>query len=266
VNNIQNFDQSVDIIIPFHGQYDQVTNLIDSIYRYTVKVPYTIYLIDDCSTNENFIQDISASVLNVIRNRRIPHLLQNARNPEQKGFAASARVGFNLGQGSYVCILNSDCLIEDRNWLFNLANNLLRLKPQNVRMIAPITNQPVDGDISQKGSRFNQSENNIILEDHAHLSMYCVLCHRDLFFNCGGFLKEYPYGMYEDEEFAFRMRAYGFKQAVCCQSWVHHEGMATIKELWKKNQKIREEMEIKNRQRCIEDMKFINKKVLLASK
>ena len=39
--------------------------------------------------------------------------------------------------------------------------------------------------------------------------------------------------MYEDEEFAFRMRKNGFNQGVCGTSWIHHDGGATIEELCK---------------------------------
>jgi GT2 family glycosyltransferase len=76
-----------------------------------------------------------------------------------------------------------------------------------------------------------------------------------LFSRVGGFLKNYPYGYYEDEEFAARLRKYGYKQAVCRSSWVHHEGACTIRSIWRANPNLRKVMEEENRDRCIEDMK-----------
>ena len=82
------------------------------------------------------------------------------------------------------------------------------------------------------------------------------MCPRELFDHIGGFIKEYPLAWYEDEELAFRMKHFGYKQGICGRSWVQHDGGATINALWKEDPSTKEIME-KNRSRCLEDMKLL---------
>jgi hypothetical protein len=63
------------------------------------------------------------------------------------------------------------------------------------------------------------------------------MCHRELFNRVGGPLKPYPLCGYEDEEFAYRMRKFGFKQAIATNSYVFHEGECTIKEVCRRDTK-----------------------------
>jgi GT2 family glycosyltransferase len=96
----------------------------------------------------------------------------------------------------------------------------------------------------------------VVLED-SHLSLYCFLCHRSLFNLVGGFIKDYPFGFFEDEEFAYRMRKYGYRQAIAGSSWIKHWGQATIRELWRTNQESRKILTEENRQKCIKDIRAL---------
>lgn len=248
------FNSRVDIIIPFHGQYDLVGALIESIIRFTFSNVYRIFLVDDCSPNSNFIESLD----------KIPQITP-LRTPKQLGFGGAMRFGFEASQKlqetyqakgkplhPYVVFMNSDCRVEDVNWLKSLGMALIEMKDSKVRMVAPRTNAPLNGDPSQFGEKGGVAGNAIL--DDGHLSMYCFMCHRDLFKNVGGFIKEYPYGFYEDEEFAYRMKKYGYKQAVAGKSWIYHKGEATLKELWRRNPRLIKEME-NNRELCIADMR-----------
>ena len=255
MNDVSEFIAPVDIIIPFHGQYDKVIRLIESVYQNTRTNYIQIYLIDDCSPNEQFINIITKNISKSSSRRNLENNFHAIRCPERYGFAGAARRAFEDGESPYVCFLNSDCVIEDPLWLQNMGEALLNHKDKGVRMVSPVTNNSVGGDPAQEGSKQEKKNEIIILEGDSHLSMYCFLCHRQLFDRCGGFLKEYPYGYFEDEEFAARMRAHGFKQAVCKNSWVFHHGMSTIKSVWIAEPEARDVMEKENRERCIQDIK-----------
>lgn len=181
--------------------------------------------------------------------------MKTIRTDEQKGFGGACKIGYEAGESPYVCFVNSDCLIEDAAWLRNMGESLLNLKSQGVRMISPMMNNPVGGDPAQRGEKYIKAEDDIIISDDSFLTLSCFLCHRELFSKIGGFIKEYKFGYYEDEELAARMKKYGYKQAVCRKSYVHHEGQKTIKSVQRANPEIRKIMEEENRQRCIEDMK-----------
>lgn len=220
----------IDIIIPFHGQYDKVWDLVKSILHAT-KTPYKIYLVDDASPNKSFINKMK-DVPNTSIIRSETHL----------GFGGALQLGFKASGSPWVCFLNSDCLIKQSNWLAEMGKSLLDLKDKKVRMVSARTNNPgFDADPRLKLEFFQDetTENDIILDGDNYLPLYCVMCHRDLFQHIGGFVKNYPVGWYEDQELAKRMRHYGYKQAICTKSWVYHEGEATLKEMWR-NQRYRE--------------------------
>lgn len=184
-------------------------------------------------------------------------MVKTIRNEEQKGFGGSCRLGYEAGESPYVVFLNSDCRIEDAAWLRNMGETLLKLKTNGVRMVSPMMNNPLHGDPAQKGGKNDRSLDDVILGDDSFLSLPCFMCHRELFSRIGGFLKEYPYANYEDEELAARLKKNGFKQAVCRSAYIWHKGSATIHSLWKTQPKTRKIMEEDNRNRCIEDMKAL---------
>lgn len=249
------FNSSVDIIIPFHGQYERVSLLIESIFRFTRSNYYRICIVDDASPNAEFIETIKANATKNAQKRRAENVIQTIRLDEQRGFAGAMKAGFDATTNPYVCFINSDCQIEDVNWLRSMGECLLSLKEMDVRMVSPTTNNVVGNHSFQIGDKSLRVGGPYILKDPEFLSMYCFLCHRELFNRCRGFIKEYPYGFYEDKEFAARMRHYGFKQAVCRESWIRHEGQVTVKSLWRQKPELRDVMEKENLERCNADMK-----------
>lgn len=250
INDISDFHAQVDIIIPYHGLYDRVSALLSSIFSFTRSNYYEIYLVDDNSPNDKFIVQMRQNAEKNAQRLKQPNIIHTKRNETQLGFAGSCRVGYEMGESPYVCFLHSDCLIKDTKWLLSLGECLLSLKSQNVRVVSSKTNNAVNGDPAQFG---HKSEGFTILED-SFLSLYCWMCHRELFNRIGGFLKEYPYGGYEDEEFAYRLAHYGYKQAVCHSSYVEHTGGATLKACLRQNPNLDFEQ---NRSLAIQDMRSI---------
>ena len=250
-----NFTSAVDIIIPFHGQYEKLTTLMQSIFRLTRSNYYKICIVDDASPNAHFVNTIKKNAVKNATRRKGENIVQTIRLEKQVGFAAALKAGFDATSSPYVCFINSDCKIEDVNWLRAMGECLLESRQQNVMMVSPMTNNAVGGHPAQEADKTYRNEEPEILGEGEYLSLYCFMCHRDLFKYCGGFLKEYPYGYYEDVEIVARLQKHGYKQAVCRMSWVHHEGQATLKAVWAVDPKVKSIMEVSNRKRCIEDMK-----------
>lgn len=251
------FHSPVDIIIPFHGQYEKVTRLLDSIFRLTRSNYYNVCLVDDASPNEEFIDNIDRNAARIAEIRKIANVVKTVRLKEQRGFAGAIKAGFNETSNPYVCFINSDCQVEDVNWLRAMGECLLGLKEQGVRMVSPVTNNAVGGHPSQEGDKSTRSKDHSILGGEDYLSLYCFMCHRGLFSRCGGFFKEYPYGLFEDQEFGARLNHHGYKQAVCKDSWIFHEGACTIKALWRSDPKAEIIMQEDNRNRCLADMRLL---------
>lgn len=255
LNEISLFNAQVDIIVPFHGQYEKLKTLLDSIFLLTRSNYYKVCIVDDGSPNSTFIETLQENASKQAQRRGIPNVVTTVRNQYQLGFAGACQLGYQTTESPYVCFVNSDCVIEDANWLRAMGESLLALKDQGVRMVSATTNNAVGGDPAQTGNKLGRDTQDVILGDDSFLTLYCFLCHRELFQRVGGFLKPYPYGYFEDEEFAARLRKKGFRQAVSRASWIYHEGQATVREVWRRDPNIRIIMEEENRKRCIEDLK-----------
>ena len=232
----------VDIIIPFHGQYEKVRRLVESIMIGVRSNPYQITLVDDCSPNQDFGKDLSNldPILNVIRNEK------------QLGFGGSINVGLKNTSQPWVLFLNSDCVVQQNTWMLEMGRSLIELKSKGVRVVTSRNNLSYDGcpDII-KGEK-EDAVKDFILED-GFIPLFSFMCHRNLFEHIGGFIKEYPYGLYEDEEFAYRLNHYGYKQAICGKSWIYHEGGSTFNYLINKFPNIKDDLK-ENRNRCINDL------------
>lgn len=237
----------VDIIIPFHGQYEKVTKLVESIMYATKSNPYQICLVDDCSPNEKFILDWK-DVPQVITTRTSHHM----------GFGGALRAGYDITEQPWVVFMHSDCVIEDQNWMLEMGKSLLTWKAKKipVKMVSPKTNNPGDASADKRlKSPLRERTEDVILQD-THLPLYCAMCHRDLFYHIGGFIKPYQYGWFETEELAYRMRKAGFYQGICGRSWVRHHGGKTIESLLEEKPEYKEIME-ENRIHCLKDMKSL---------
>src|SRR5688572_30505380 len=121
-------EKGFDILVPYHGQYKLVRDLIGSICLFTRDVPYRITVIDDGSDNQNFFYSLAQS----------PHL-DGVRHEEQKGFGAAINTGIKATKQPWVVLLNSDCIIEEMNWLSELWKTMVALKDKNVRFVSSRT-------------------------------------------------------------------------------------------------------------------------------
>jgi len=243
----------VDIIIPFHSQYETVYDLLKSILFSIKSNPYQITLVDDCSHNKNFGEEIKKSFIKNTPNGFVPQV-QYIRSEKQLGFAGALKLGFENTKNPWVLFLHSDCVVEDPNFMIDMGQALLNWKDKGipVKMVSARSNNPGDLELA-KSDRLEKNDKDIILDKEA-LPLFCAMCHRDLFSHIGGFLKTYPYAWYEDEELSFRMKTKGFLQGISTKAWIKHQGGATIKYLWETKPEIKKIME-NNRELCLQDIR-----------
>lgn len=214
----------VEIIVPFHGEQTSVTRLMDSIFKTVHTNRYLLTLVDDCSPNRIFIKEIDRAKIPGVR---------CFRQEEHKGFGAAVNLALQNPWThppnppiTWVAIMQSDVFAEENNWLSSMGETLNKLKGKGVKMVSPMTNNPMVESTVLTGSKGDRREDRIL--DEGFLPMYCVLAHRELFSRVGP-LRELPYAGTEAEEYAVRMRLMGYKQAVCGTSWVNHEGGVTLR-------------------------------------
>ena len=243
----------VDILIPFHAQYEKVTELLKSILTSVRSNPYQITLVDDCSDNKNFGEEINKQFIKTTPPGFKPQV-QYIRSNKHLGFGAALKLGFDATNSPWVMIMHSDCLVEDSNFMIHMGQSLLnwRLEGVPVKMVSARSDNP--GECSLASAKFGEKgEKDIVLQNET-LPRFCAMCHRDLFSYIGGFIKPYPYAWYEDEELTHRMKKRGLLQGISSKAWIKHHGGCTVKYLWEKNKKIKDVME-ENRKLCLADIK-----------
>lgn len=245
----------VDIIIPFYGQYEHLTSLIESIYSKTA-YPYDITVVDDCSPNSNYGERL-AEVPTEFGHIKV------IRNEKQIGFGASINKGIEATDNTWVLIMHSDVMIRHTGWLNALGKTLVGLRDAKVKMVSAMMNDA-------SGHKFLERPENVardvivgdspvrghIIKDNAYLPLVCSMFHRELVNKVGPF-KEYKYGWYEDLEFAYRMQNEGYMQGQSGKCWVYHKGGATINKMCM-SESVRAVLE-KNKDLCIADIKSLKK-------
>lgn len=231
-SNDPNQMSEVEIIIPFHDECSKVANLVNEIFKLVQTNRYQITLVDDCSTNKHFLNEIFSKKLAGV---------SCLRTEKQMGFAGAVNHALKFAKNPWIpwiCVMHSDVVPRNSSWLSKLGSCMQKLKKNNVKMVSPLTNNSIFNTTFCQANNEQDFKEDVVL-DKGFLPMYTFLCHRELFKKVG-LLYEYPLMGCEAEEFAIRMRKNGFYQAVCGSSFVTHEGESTYKNIIKndKNKEI----------------------------
>jgi GT2 family glycosyltransferase len=233
----------IDIIIPFHDAFNDLIKCFNSVTTVNSN-RFLITLVDDASSDPKFKDQFDK--INGV---------QVIQHEKQLGFGAAVNTGLKNTQQPYVLILHSDTILQ-ANSVINLGNSLLNLSKENVMMVTAKADNPLVGDERCRGTRPITKDDEITTEDvivDGFIPFYCCLSYRKLFQKIG-LLEEYPYGYYEDEEFANRMNKAKFKQAICGNSWVTHKGGQSFKK-FKDNENVSKIIEEDNFQRAYKKIK-----------
>jgi glycosyltransferase involved in cell wall biosynthesis len=234
----------VDIIIPYHAEYERVTRLVEGIMYAVRSNPYRITLVDDGSPNSRFVEDLRKVDQDVLR---------VVRSEDRRGFGAALALGYQNTEQPWVMFMHSDVTIEDPDWMLRMGESLLALKDQGVKLISARTDNPGSGHDPRLKAARDQTDKDVVLAE-GFVPLYCAMCHRDLFPHINGFVRPYPYAGYEDEELGWRMKYFGYKQAICGRAWVRHEGGVTLASLEKSGRNVGQITE-ENYQRCLADVR-----------
>lgn len=238
---------SVDIIIPFHNEYDCLLKCLYGIALYTPDIKYRLFLIDDFSNNNKFLE-------NLIKDKNRAY---GIRNESQLGFAASVNKGIEISDSDFICVLHSDTFPNNIKWLHSLIDVYQDVKDDGIKLVSSkLNNLGTSSDYPKEILQSFVSEKKYSITNKPIPFISCLF-HRQLIKSIGN-LKEYPYAWFEDIEFYYRMKKHGYSQCVSNISYVEHTGSQTIKSVIKKKKSIRKIME-QNLNRCKEDIKNYGK-------
>ena len=119
----------VDIVIPVYGGLNVLILCVNSVLKHT-QWPYRLILVDDCSP------DNATKIWLTHFEKQYPQheVLYNKKN---RGFAATVNRGIELGDGHYICVLNSDVMVTP-GWLMKMV--LALEADERNKIVNPCTN------------------------------------------------------------------------------------------------------------------------------
>lgn len=162
-------------------------------------------------------------------------------NDENRGFAAANNQAIEMATGSYIVLLNNDTVVS-RGWLSRLLR-VLDQEPE-IGLVGPVTDgvwNEARVDVQIQPERTDEFAA-AWARDHADrvypigmLAMYCVAARRAVIEAVGPLDERFGIGMFEDDDYAHRVRRAGYRLACAEEVFIHHAGQASFDKLKRKN-------------------------------
>ena len=232
----------VSVVVVTYGGLDLTKDCLESLARETWP-RIEILVVDNASSDATpeYLRETAE------RDPRIRTIF----NAENRGFAAANNQGIAASRGEVVVLLNNDTVVPP-GLLGRLVRHLER--DPSIGLLCPTTNfcgnearvEPdytgISGLPAYAARRAAEHRGRVF--DIGVAAMYCVAARRSVLDDVGPLDEAYGIGMFEDDDFAVRMRQKGYRVACAEDAYVHHVGQGAFRKLspetydalWKKNQ------------------------------
>lgn len=218
------------IVIVSYQNLDRIRECVESIVAHTDYPDYEVVIVDNASSPEVvlFLQDFCAS------HPRFRLIVSD----DNLGFAKGNNLGVSvLGSDcEYVVLLNNDTVVTD-GWLAGLTR---RLHDPTIGIVGPVTwpngtaNEaavPVDYTDMAGMHAFAaewSSRHRGEAFDLPMLAFYCVAMRRGDLDRIGSLDEAFGIGMFEDDDYAMRVRGAGLRVVCARDVFIHHVGRSSF--------------------------------------
>ena len=218
----------VSIAIVTYNNLALTRHCLESLYRRTEWPNVEVIVVDNASVDgtPGYLRDAAATHPNL-------RLILNLHNA---GFAVGNNQALRVASGEYIVLLNNDTVLP-RGWLSALLKHLNR--HPDIGLIGPVTNEI--GNEAKIPVGYSHLEAMPVwaanycrqhdgeLFDISVLAMFCAAMRRDVLNTVGLLDEQFAIGMFEDDDYAQRLRAHGLRLACARDAFVHHEGRSSFK-------------------------------------
>ena len=217
---------TVSIIILAYNNLEYTQGCLRSILEKTEHPSYEIIIVDNASTDETpvYLEKLANEHTNV-------RLIFNKVN---EGFPRGNNIGAMAAQGEYLVFLNNDVVVT-KGWISGLLSHL---EDPSVGMVGPVTN--ASGNASRIPVNYQSLDGlegfaQAYTSSHAGqafiidmLPFQCVVIRRQVFEEIGLLDEQFGMGMFEDDDYAIRLKQGGYKILCAEDVYIHHWGSASF--------------------------------------
>ena len=219
----------LSVVIVTYGRLDLTRICLQSVLGETNYPRLEVVVVDNGSP------DGTASYLRHLA-RQDPRV-RIVLNDENRGFAAANNQGLARSTGEVIVLLNNDTEVS-RGWHVPL---LRHLQDPTVGLVGPRTDNcgnrakldiPAEFKANLGGlTRHLQNRHTGETFEMRMLGMFCVAMRREVFEEVGLLDEGYGIGLFEDDDYAERVRIAGWRILCARDAFVHHVGQGTFRAL-----------------------------------
>ncbi|MBV9085419.1 MAG: glycosyltransferase [Acidobacteriaceae bacterium] len=219
----------VSILIVTYNNLDYTRLCLKSILDKTSYPNYEIIVVDNASTDgtPEFLESFG----------RAHDHVRVVLNQHNYGFAKGNNIGLAEAAGEYIVFLNNDTVVT-HGWLSRLTRYL---SDPAVGMIGPVTNSSgnesrieVDyndiNDMDRFAAAYTRHNDGVTFDIHM-LALFCAALRKSTLEEVGLLDERFGIGMFEDDDYAMRIRQRGYR-VICAEDvFIHHWGSASFSRL-----------------------------------